>query len=165
METLIRCHILSHLIWVCTVCLCPQNRTLGLNGLIDNYSHFIQYMDCFKIWISQFYISWHQFYDSLVLLTHIFIYKRPLTLKAPITNAADDKFCNIFPNFRKKIRYDVSWESSASRRFSWNIIPYMLFLKMQQNLKLTSAAKGRFKGLTTSCGFWSSDWLDKRVYT
>ena len=27
-----------------------------------------------------------------------------LTLKAPITTAADDKFCNIFLNFRKKIR-------------------------------------------------------------
>ena len=25
-----------------------------------------------------------------------------LTLKAPITIAADDKFCDIFPNFRKK---------------------------------------------------------------
>ena len=25
-----------------------------------------------------------------------------LTLKAPIMTAADDKFCDIFPNFRKK---------------------------------------------------------------
>ena len=25
-----------------------------------------------------------------------------LTLKAPITTAADNKFCNIFPNFRQK---------------------------------------------------------------
>ena len=25
-----------------------------------------------------------------------------LTLKAPITTAADDKFCDIFPNFRQK---------------------------------------------------------------
>ena len=25
-----------------------------------------------------------------------------LTLKAPITTAANGKFCNIFPNFRKK---------------------------------------------------------------
>ena len=25
-----------------------------------------------------------------------------LTLKAPFTTAADDKFCGIFPNFRKK---------------------------------------------------------------
>ena len=25
-----------------------------------------------------------------------------LTLKAPITTAADDKFCEIFPNFQKK---------------------------------------------------------------
>ena len=27
---------------------------------------------------------------------------QPLTLKAPITTAADDKFCDIFANFRKK---------------------------------------------------------------
>ena len=29
-----------------------------------------------------------------------------LTLKAPITTAADDKFCDIFPNFRK-VRYNI----------------------------------------------------------
>ena len=29
-------------------------------------------------------------------------------LKMPITTAADDKFCGIFSNFRKKIRYDIS---------------------------------------------------------
>ena len=28
--------------------------------------------------------------------------RKELTLKAPITTAADDIFCNIFPNFRKK---------------------------------------------------------------
>ena len=27
---------------------------------------------------------------------------KELTLKAPITTAADDKFCDIFPNFRQK---------------------------------------------------------------
>ena len=32
----------------------------------------------------------------------------PLTLQAPITTAADNKFCNIFPYFRKKIRCDIS---------------------------------------------------------
>ena len=63
-----------------------------------------------------------------------------VTLKAPITTAADDKFCDIFPNFRKKIRYDIVWESSASSRFSWNIMPYLLFLKKWQNLILSSAA-------------------------
>ena len=30
-----------------------------------------------------------------------------LTVKSPIKTAADDKFCNIFPNSRKK-RYDIS---------------------------------------------------------
>ena len=32
-ETLIRRRILRHLIWICTVCLCPTKRTLGLYGL------------------------------------------------------------------------------------------------------------------------------------
>ena len=36
--------------------------------------------------------------------------KMHLTLKAPITTAADDKFCEIFPNFRKKIRYMIFHE-------------------------------------------------------
>ena len=31
-ETLIRCHIMWHLIWVCAVCLCPTKQTLGLYG-------------------------------------------------------------------------------------------------------------------------------------
>ena len=30
--------------------------------------------------------------------------KKSLTLKAPITTAADDKFCDIFPNFEKKTK-------------------------------------------------------------
>ena len=49
-----------------------------------------------------------------------------LTLKAPITTAADDKFCNNCPNFLKKIRNDTS-----CRRFSGNIIPYLLFEKAE----------------------------------
>ena len=36
-----------------------------------------------------------------------------LNLEAPITTAADDIFCYIFPNFQKKIRYDISQDSSA----------------------------------------------------
>ena len=34
--------------------------------------------------------------------------KSSLTLKAPITTAADDIFFVIFPKFRKKIRDDIS---------------------------------------------------------
>ena len=33
MKTLIRRRVLRRLVWVCTVCLCPTKRTLGLNGL------------------------------------------------------------------------------------------------------------------------------------
>ena len=36
-----------------------------------------------------------------------------LTRKASITIAADETFCDIFPNFWKKIRYDISFESPA----------------------------------------------------
>ena len=35
-----------------------------------------------------------------------------LAFKAPITTAAEDIFWEIFPNLKKKIRYDISWESS-----------------------------------------------------
>ena len=34
MKTLIRRRVLRRLIWVCTICLCPKNGTLGLYGLI-----------------------------------------------------------------------------------------------------------------------------------
>ena len=37
-KTLIRRHVLWRLIWVCTVCLCPTKRTLGLYGLKTNYA-------------------------------------------------------------------------------------------------------------------------------
>ena len=39
-----------------------------------------------------------------------FIFEQPSyqsTLKAPITTAAEDKFCDIFPNFFKQIRYGI----------------------------------------------------------
>ena len=32
-ETLVRRRVLWRLIWICTVCLCPTKRTLGLYGL------------------------------------------------------------------------------------------------------------------------------------
>ena len=34
-ETLIGRRVLWHLVWVCTVCLCPTKRALGLNGLMQ----------------------------------------------------------------------------------------------------------------------------------
>ena len=56
-----------------------------------------------------------------------------LTLKAPIKTTADDKFGDIFSKL-KIIRYDISWELSASRRFSWNIMPNLLFLKKSSKI-------------------------------
>ena len=44
-------------------------------------------------------------YCCSYIIENSFMYVRIyllLTLKAPITTAADDKFFNIFPNFRKK---------------------------------------------------------------
>ena len=73
--------------------------------------------------------------NVLVSTPWVMLLLSALTLKAPVTTAADDKFCDTFPNFRKKIRYSITWESSASRRFSWNIMPYLLFLKIQLNLQ------------------------------
>ena len=57
-------------------------------------------------------------------------------------------FATPFPIFNKN-KVDITWESSASRRFSLNIMPYLLFLKKRQNLKMSSAAnyRGRFMGL------------------
>ena len=63
-----------------------------------------------------------------------------LTLKAPVTAAADDKFFDIFSNFRKKIRHEITYESSASRQISC----FVIFEKASQ-LKLSSAAKKKKK--------------------
>ena len=63
-----------------------------------------------------------------------------LTRKAPPTMCNRRQF-QILPLFSKLTnKDDISWESSAGRRFSWNIIPYFFrkFGKMLQNL--TSAA-------------------------
>ena len=54
-----------------------------------------------------------------------------LNLKAPIMTAADNKYCNIFPNFRKiKVWCFMKMVcQQTGRRFSWNIMPYFLLLK------------------------------------
>ena len=57
-----------------------------------------------------------------------------INLKAPITTEADDKFCDIFPSFRKKIRCDISC-----------LICYFEKKKKQQNFELTSAANYRWR--------------------
>ena len=47
-----------------------------------------------------------------------------LALKGPITTAADNKFCYIFFNFQKN-----KMIFHENRQFSWNIMPYLLFLE------------------------------------
>ena len=64
-------------------------------------------------------------------------------LKALITTAADDKFGHIFPNFRKKNKVLYFMRMTILITF----IPYLLSLKKQQNLKLSSAANNRWRFL------------------
>ena len=47
-ETLIRCHVLRHLIWVYTVCLCPTKWTLG------------------KIWLILFFLCSKKSFDNSI---------------------------------------------------------------------------------------------------
>ena len=55
LETLIRHRILWRLIWVCTVCLCPTKRTLGLYGLNTQKLHLKELLVsdfvCKLIWL------------------------------------------------------------------------------------------------------------------
>ena len=50
---------------------------------------------------------WHILLGLHCLLKYLFMVSKmkranTLTLKVPITTAADNKFCDIFPNFQKK---------------------------------------------------------------
>ena len=57
-KTLIRYHILRHLIWVCTVCLCPKNGALGLYGLMFWYIYFLFCVDTFRfLFLSIIYLN------------------------------------------------------------------------------------------------------------
>ena len=77
----------------------------------------------------------------------LIIFKGPLKRQSRLQQAAN--FASSFL-FLKKIRYDISWESGR-RRFSWNIMPYFLFLKKHQNLKLSSAANYRWRFMGKFC--------------
>ena len=55
--------------------------------------------------------------------------KAQLNLKASITTAADDKFCEIFPNFRKKLC--MIFHENRLPDDSHGSMPYLLFLKKQ----------------------------------
>ena len=79
-----------------------------------------------------------------------FHYSMPvLTLKAPITTAADDNFCNIFTYFLQKVRYDryimrIGCQQTILMKYH---ALFVIFVK-RQNSKLSSAAnyRWRFKG-------------------
>ena len=51
-KTLIRRRDLRRLIWVCTVCLCPKDRTLGLYGLSER-THILTDGSCIMIYYSK----------------------------------------------------------------------------------------------------------------
>ena len=67
-----------------------------------------------------------------------------LTLKVPITTAADDKFCDILPNFGKnKVSYFmriVCWQTILIK-----YLAVCVTFEKQQNLKLSSAANYRWR--------------------
>ena len=82
----------------------------------------------------------HLYYANLVQIA-----VRGLTLKAPMATAADYKFCNSFPKFWKnKVRYFMRIVCQQTILMKY----HALFLKKQQNLKLSSAANytWRFMG-------------------
>ena len=63
---------------------------------------------------------------------------------APITTAADDGFCNIFPNFRKKsgmIFHENRLPADDSHEISYLIVTF----EKRQNLKMLSAANYRWR--------------------
>ena len=67
-----------------------------------------------------------------------------LTLKAPITTAADNKFCNIFLNFQKnKVWYFIRIVCQQTILMKYRAL--LLFLKKRKNLKLSSAASYRWR--------------------
>ena len=76
---------------------CPALRDVeGVGrGCKRSHSKETQMRECRFLW-------------ALLFLTCANLIEIMLTLKAPITTAADDKFCDIFTNFLQKIRYDVT---------------------------------------------------------
>ena len=89
----------------------------------------------------EFYFSSDQ--SRLTVIALIWIVSAIYPLKCQSRLQQTTNFGTTFL-IKKKIQYDISWESSACIRFSWNIMPFLLFLKKQQNLKLPSAANYRW---------------------
>ena len=63
-ETLIRRRVLRRLIWVCTVCLCPTKKTLGLKTFIN-----IEYMILLFNWKYTHYEICAKLYNNHILNT------------------------------------------------------------------------------------------------
>ena len=70
-----------------------------------------------------------------------------LTLKAPPIICSRRQFKNLLLFQKLQIRHDISWESSAGRRFSCNIIPYFCqkWGKMSQNLSSAAVVIGALR--------------------
>ena len=92
-------------------------------------------------------------FHNICCLLHLWLvhwstvsYKLKNLLNPPVTTAADDK--TSFPIIEKnKVWYFMR---IVCRRFSWKIMPYLLFLKKPQNWKLLSAANYRW-GFKSKC--------------
>ena len=70
-----------------------------------------------------------------------------LALKAPPIICSRGQFQILLLSQKYQIRHDISWESSASRWFSWNIISYFFWKsdKMLQNLSSASVVIGALR--------------------
>ena len=69
----------------------------------------------------------------------VYFYNLDLTLKAPITTAADD-IHKYFSFFSKKIRLGISCKSSARQRIHMNFKPYFLRKIKVKKIKVSSSA-------------------------
>ena len=69
----------------------------------------------------------------------VYFYNLDLTIKAPITTAADN-IHKYFSFFSKKIRLDISCESSARQRIHMHFKPYFLRKIKVKQIKVSSAA-------------------------
>ena len=112
-----------------------QLRLFGFKSqLLLVFRQRVFILDTMFAWGQRFWIAGMTFETKFkVKKFHTMLY---LTLKAPPIICCRRQF-QILPLFQKQqTRNDISWESSAGRRFSWNIVPYFFqkLGKISQNL-------------------------------
>ena len=77
----------------------------GSRCLLNNYNHWGTspvLMNCLLFSLSNHFQLWKRIKSHRFRYVNFFNIKMRLTLTAPIMTAAEDKFCDIFSNFRQK---------------------------------------------------------------